>query len=138
MHTTIGTYGEGGRWVAVTLVRIGEETLVVDERMRRPDDPEAEGAVVGRFGGEEQARREGEARVLRLGGLLGEEPETTAGSPVRGQAAAELCPGAYEFPAYQEPAHPDGGPAAPEVVEELLGQGGERFVHVRAPVALGR
>jgi|GEM_PF-4370784 len=138
MHTTVGTYAHRGRWIAVCLQRSGRETLVVDERMRAPDDRHANALVVGRFRSEGRARAAAEARVLVRGGLIGADPETAACSPVIGQARRELVPGAYEIPARLGAPTRDCVRVERGVLEALRRPGDGRFVHVPARAALGR
>jgi hypothetical protein len=129
MHTMLGTYARAGGWVAVSLAELGSETLLVDEWQATPDDPEARGVVVGRHHDRVDARAEGEARVLALGGRLGHEPAQLADSPARGLPAGQL----RSEPAMAvgcEPSAPTEGPVDRAQARRMFAAELGRYLHV--------
>jgi hypothetical protein len=120
MSATIGTYADGGTWIAVCVLDLDGEHVLVDERHAHPDDPDAGGTVVRHYREREAALAEGAARVLALGGWLDAEPEQVACSRVRGQARAQLRP----FPRsawWREPDGRDSTPVERAQAERMLG-----------------
>jgi hypothetical protein len=129
MHTTIGTYADGNGWVAVCVLELDGEQLLVDERHADPDDPDAGGVVVRRYKERERALAEDAARLLALGGQLGAEPGPLAGSPVRGQARADLRP-APRIAAWPEIDGRDSTRVDRERAGRMFGADLERYLHV--------
>jgi hypothetical protein len=128
MSTTIGTY-PGGGWTAVCVLQMGGEQLLVDEHHAHPDDPDAGEVIVRRYRERERALAEGAARVLALGGQLGAEPEQLAGSPVGGQARAQLRP-APRIAACLELDGRDSTPVEQSRAELMFGIELERYLHI--------
>jgi hypothetical protein len=129
MSAMIGTYADGGAWIAFCVLERDGEYLLVDELHAQPDDPDADGAVVRHYRGRERALAEGAARVLALGGELDAEPEQIACSPVRGQARAELRPDP-RIASWRERDGRDSTPVERAQAERMFGADLERYLHV--------
>jgi hypothetical protein len=129
MSTTIGTYPGGRGWTAVSVLEAAGEQLLVDEHHAHPDDPHAREVIVRRYRERERALAEGAARVLALGGQLGAEPGQLAGSPVQGQARAQLRP-APRIAAWLELDGRDSTRVERGRAELMFGSELERYLHV--------
>jgi hypothetical protein len=131
MATTIGSYGQAHGWAAVVVLERDGEQLLVEEQHHQPDDPDARGLVLRRYPADERERAvaAGTARVLALGGRLDCEPEQLAGSPVAGQARAELRP-APRNGGWVELDGRDSRPVPGEQARRMFGAELERYLHL--------